>query len=167
VLGCSAWEELRDVLADLWDWWAEGVHLRPQYDAGHPITEPFALEVVRQAMPRVPQEESAPPRTVTIDSNLGEGLFQLNVALHFEIARTKEVLGPPSGSVPELGRRRCQTVVRTAKGEWVRFAPGVHPALTFSTTFIEFRLPAKRNFPSCGHARLICEESIFDPPVCT
>jgi hypothetical protein len=30
LLGIEGWEKVRDGLSDLWDWWGEGVHLRPQ-----------------------------------------------------------------------------------------------------------------------------------------
>jgi hypothetical protein len=50
------WRRIRDALADLWDWWAEGVHLRPQ-PYHHPDTaaltygEPFAARLVRMLAP--------------------------------------------------------------------------------------------------------------------
>lgn len=52
-LSLDAWKRVRDHLADIWDWWAEGVHLRPQLrpkGRGRPrayeISPPLAMEII-------------------------------------------------------------------------------------------------------------------------
>ena len=89
----STWDEwckIRDGLASLWEWWAEGVHLRPQVkeDVGRPawIHESlYAEELIKFVYP-ITLNESAevpgPVRIVTIDAHLGDGLFRLCASVH-------------------------------------------------------------------------------------
>ncbi len=87
-LKLTDWRKIRDGLVDLWDWWGEGVHLRPQ-----PIVQgkkivvwdrTFADELVRWSMDQNEEKGAIPvaPRIIAMDSHLGNGLFQLNVLIH-------------------------------------------------------------------------------------
>jgi hypothetical protein len=89
------WIAIRNGLAGLWDWWAEGVHLRPQPrrergGQANSFSEPYAVrlskEIAPTDLPRGVMPE--PVRVTTIDAHLGDGLFRLNCTVHFEINRT-------------------------------------------------------------------------------
>lgn len=80
------WKQIRTALADLWEWWGEGAHLRPQ---------PFKEEGVAKLRPAYVNkliEWDAPrdaristwgyARTTTMDAHLGEGLFTLCTRVH-------------------------------------------------------------------------------------
>ena len=105
------------LLADLWDWWAEGVHLRPQpqidENSGQlewhrssverwiPRSKPFVID----ALERTPE----PIRSITLDAHLGDALFRLCAWVHF--------FGLHSG---RREARRFQSV----EGGKLRFRPG-------------------------------------------
>lgn len=148
TLSLAQWERVRDALADLWDWWAEAVHLRWQPERD--------LEALKQGPPRVrriltwgePLRDDpeagvpAPVRTTMIDAELGDALFRLNALLHFHIAVRRGWLDgarDESGRVdptrlwsteptPGVGCRRYQVVV----GDYVLFAPAGRPNTFFS-----------------------------------
>jgi hypothetical protein len=146
-LDLERWGRVRDALADIWDWWAEGVHLRPQ-----PKREPrtrtvslegiktYAQELVELAAPHDPVERSQllePSRVVSIDAHLGDGLFRLCALVHYHVAVNSGWIEPGDneGAPPrpdELwagvspigeGPRRCQSAVRQERGTWILFAP--------------------------------------------
>src|SRR5207302_3555767 len=82
------WEIVRDLQAELWNWWAEGVHLRPQprkdEDNGQVTFDaPYADKLVDLAMIRdrhgIYKPIPIPRRTTTVDSNLGDVFFRLAV----------------------------------------------------------------------------------------
>ena len=91
-LDLAGWECIRDGLADLWDWWGEGVHLRQQPRfRGKKLTEwesPFVAELIQWAMPQAPTSELnlVPPRSVAMDAHLGDGLCRLAALVHHYIA---------------------------------------------------------------------------------
>lgn len=81
------WLLVRDTLADVWDWWGEGVHLRPQpkesFETGLEWEKPVAYGVV--LTDRLLSEGFSlirPTRITTIDSHLGDALFQLCCDVH-------------------------------------------------------------------------------------
>jgi uncharacterized protein YjbI with pentapeptide repeats len=82
------WESIRDGLADLWDWWGDGVHLRPQPRRRAASREydwlpPHAVEVAREARFRASTEITPPPiHLVSVDGHLGDALLSLNVFVH-------------------------------------------------------------------------------------
>ncbi|HEV3075861.1 MAG TPA: pentapeptide repeat-containing protein, partial [Thermoanaerobaculia bacterium] len=133
----EGWMRIRDVLADLWDWWGEGVHLRPQLARDDRdnmvISPPYAQLLVEWAMPRDVGRIGSLPRPrrfTTIDSNLGDALFLLTAAVHFQLASRLGWLQPVLGasrpplpaelwqdvSLPGQGPRRCQSEVRHQPG---------------------------------------------------
>ena len=138
-----AWAVVRDVLADLWDWWGEGVHLRaqPQRERGGQsisFIEPYAVrlskEITPTDLPRGVMPE--PVRVATLDAHLGDALFRLNCAVHFEINRVTGWLARPTNGVNALSSalwedsswdeatdHPYQTKIGEGQGTWVAFAP--------------------------------------------
>ena len=84
----SEWERVRDGLADLWDWWAEGAHLRPQPERipqskEHEWAWPFAADLARGARSRAASDIRAPIISTTIvDAHLGDALCELTALVH-------------------------------------------------------------------------------------
>jgi uncharacterized protein YjbI with pentapeptide repeats len=137
------WEVVRDRLAQLWDWWGEGVHMRaqPYRERGksnvnyHP---PYTLRLAEQIAPvNLPLGTSPEPvRLTTLDAHLGDALIRLNCALHFQINKASGWLKRPSLSGPALAEaiwsgaerspesgRRYQTRIRQGQNTWWAFAP--------------------------------------------
>lgn len=130
----NLWEKVRDGLADVWDWWGEGVHLRPQparkagnwqYEQGE---KPLALLIVEEKRLRSDLKVCPTPvRTTTIDAHLGDGLFLLAAFTHAELDRSA------NGWLREAGNRRTsvekkKTIRRCQAGYHseetpLRFAP--------------------------------------------
>ena len=86
----AAWCRIRDFLADAWDWWGEGVHLRPQptRKSGNWLFEGKALvvEIIENKRTRSDFRECpVPVRTTSIDAHLGDGLFLLTSTVHAEL----------------------------------------------------------------------------------
>jgi Pentapeptide repeats (8 copies) len=79
------WQQIRTGLADLWQWWGEGVHTRPQAPKDNPKGEPnpaYVNELVKYASPRIKSDIPKYVRTTTIDAHLGDGLFELCAIVH-------------------------------------------------------------------------------------
>jgi hypothetical protein len=143
ALDIASWCSVRDLLVDLWDWWAEGVHLRPQPFIRDDTSvldykEPFAVWMIKAIAPvDLPRERLPEPiRVSTLDAHVGDALFRLNCTIHFEINRASGWLEPLENkrnrrSIPELlwqdGEqaevRRYQTRVWRGANSWVTFAP--------------------------------------------
>ncbi|WP_437905939.1 hypothetical protein WME95_48245 [Sorangium sp. So ce327] len=141
----DGWSLIRDALADIWDWWAMGVHLRPtirlnQYQAE--VVQPsFANELIRLAAPlhldRRSTERIVLDDITGIDARIGDGLFRIAMMVHYELAVATGWLSSANrdafdfaeqiwSSVAErgVGARRRQCVVRRRIGsEWVLLSP--------------------------------------------
>ena len=135
-ISLSEWFKVRDGLADLWDWWAEGVHLRPQPQLSErhdtEFQKPFAQKLVEMSLPidtpkgAIPE----PPRMVVADAHLGDALFRLNLWTHFFCAKSDGWLTEKKTPAQlwegatdvAAGPRRYQTAVGTSK-VWRLFAP--------------------------------------------
>lgn len=113
MINVQQWWRVRDGLADLWDWWAEGIHLRPQPHLGtrRQLTyePPYVLELIEHSLPF----DSAstviqPPRTATMDAHLGDGIFTLCVMVHYYVGRINEpsVLGEQNYGKPTIEQMR-------------------------------------------------------------
>lgn len=93
-LPVDGWRRVRDGLADVWGWWAEGVHLRPQPHLDNRRDPQFANTYAEQLIKEtcVPLDLPKgklpePPRTVVVDSHLGDALFRLAAWTHFFVAK--------------------------------------------------------------------------------
>ncbi len=89
----DAWVRARDALADVWDWWSEGVHLRLQPELRqkmwHLDRPPLVAELCKLATRRANYNRRTPPlsiRTATVDAHLGSALFHLCAALHWYVS---------------------------------------------------------------------------------
>jgi hypothetical protein len=84
------WKQVRTGLADLWEWWGEGAHLRPQAykEKGVPKLKPaYINELIEWDAPRDSNNMSwGYARTTTMDAHLGDGLFHLCVLVHAYMA---------------------------------------------------------------------------------
>lgn len=137
----EAWCQMRDCLADLWDWWADGVHLRQQpYKSrrlpGFEYAMPRVIDLGSALAPvDLPRDKLPEPlRMVTLDAHLGDALFRLNCTLHFHIkekagwlrddaggeARAAEKLWAGTRHDPE---RRYQTRIDRSGQAWISFSP--------------------------------------------
>jgi uncharacterized protein YjbI with pentapeptide repeats len=123
------WRLIRDGLADLWDWWGEGVHLRCQPQLGNrrelKYEPPYVTNLIEYSLPFV---SSAPPgttRTTTMDAHLGYGLFNLCVLTHFYLL---DLESEESARRAVNNERRYQSVIRNPHTgrQGVRFAPSGH-----------------------------------------
>ncbi|KJR42645.1 pentapeptide repeat protein [Candidatus Magnetoovum chiemensis] len=90
------WVIVRDALADLWAWWAEGAHLRPnlniikkhQYTTKPAFVEKLIEWKLPQDFDRDVYMNLVADSSTTMDGHLGDGLFLLNVLVHAELAKT-------------------------------------------------------------------------------
>ncbi len=133
------WEDARDALADLWDAWGDGVHLRPEPErverGGFKLGRSLAERLVDWSLPQTAtwgDPKLAPPRTSTMDAHLGDGLFRLTATLHGAIAiETGFIAGAAQkprdtwqgASDPGVNARPCQVTVRRGAKAWFVFAP--------------------------------------------
>ncbi len=95
--------------------------------------------LVANAAPRDPEVQQSgmmTVRTTTPDGHLGDALFRLNVAVHFEIAKHRGWLTGPESTVADrsaklwdgvsdvgAGPRRYQTSISQGQQRWIVFAP--------------------------------------------
>lgn len=142
ALSLDGWKLIADGLADIWNWWGEGVHLRTQPEfLGKKIKgwrPPYVDEVVHWAMPQDPAKDTIPVavRTASIDGHLGDAICRLALLVHHYVAvapndRTPwEDFDEEASEVPVA--RRYQRIGRR-NGEWaLRFAPsGTDPSFFF------------------------------------
>ncbi len=135
-ISLQSWSRVRDSLADLWDWWGEGVHLRLQprekQKTWHIDEAPYAVDLVKLAMRRANynrRDPPRPPRTATVDAYLGHSLFVLNCSIHVIIANelgwhdAAMELPPQALWANVKKRRRYQISVEVNENEFVQFAP--------------------------------------------
>lgn len=130
----AAWEVVRDALADVWDWWGDGVHQRPQpkraKDGRIEFERSAADEMVEWcASPTATLDELPAPSLITqVDAHAGEVLFRLTARVHYAINEatgwnppelTAEQVWTPREK-PGAGCRRYQARIRD---KWVVFAP--------------------------------------------
>lgn len=124
ALDVSQWEWIRDGLADLWDWWGEGVHLRSQPGfAGKRLKEwrrSFADELVEWARPQEPDRDLIPvsPRTTVVDAHLGDALCRLAVLVHHHL-----IEGVNSQRQPPAEISGSQRLYQSRAYKGLRFRP--------------------------------------------
>jgi hypothetical protein len=127
-LEIAQWQIIRDGLADMWDWWGEGVHLRGQpYRDGDDFTRfkpPFVVDLVDRSLPQRRYEldvDPIPYRTTGHDSNLGLAIYALAVSVHLHVARAQGIKFPYTLEEPS---RRYQFTVKDENGRrFTLFAP--------------------------------------------
>jgi hypothetical protein len=100
----AEWRRARTLLADLWDWWADGVHLRPQprddEDTGQVKWDTSLAErLVPRCRPLIASSNGdlpEPVRTTTLDAHLGDALFRLSSWVHGHLVEqsSDEIPGP-------------------------------------------------------------------------
>jgi hypothetical protein len=163
----SGWEAVRDDLVSLWDWWAEGVHLRlqpsrPRGKSAISFDPPYAFRLAEQiAPPDLPRNQLPEPvRVTTIAAHLGDALFRLNCLVHFEINKAtgwldRERGGP--GSLPNMlwegastsdeTGHRYQTRITQGDRTWWAFAPATPDGKNFYMDYYVSRINAAGWYP--------------------
>ena len=84
----SEWVRIRDMLADVYGWWAEGVHLRrqPQRIRGQiQWSDPFISELSIWVLP-YEQRHIDPQRFASLDAQLGDALLQITAFVHWKLS---------------------------------------------------------------------------------
>ncbi len=112
------WRWACDLLLDIYIWWAEGVHLRPQpvRKRGTSDWSPaFVNELLEYSLPFDRATPAAPIRSIALDAHLGDALMQLTAAAHAFLATRADVDPDKDGLRPNY--RRLSDAKR-------RFAPG-------------------------------------------
>lgn len=133
ALSFERWKYVRDGLADLWEWWRDCAHLRPQVKTDRwkksEIERPFVDELIRWAAPLTAEENEALPleSSTSIDAHLGDAICQICAMAHFYIAVNEglERIEPKRFVYVESGgKRKCQRLAKHDQIEIVLFAPG-------------------------------------------
>ncbi len=133
-ISAQEWNYIRDSLADVWDWWAEGVFLRPQPKKNKYNTPdfnvPYVVELTELCCPLDPEawKSSLPDveNTNTVDSRLGEAFFHLTALVHNELYNYACQQLPQSAEINKIEptqRRRYQTEHQVDNILLVRFSP--------------------------------------------
>lgn len=89
-LTSAVWRYIRDGLADIYDWWAEGAAVRPQLGIVFKKNEtewnqPYLQTLIEEQFERPAKPDIltiVPPRVNTYDGHLGVALMQLTAAVH-------------------------------------------------------------------------------------
>ncbi|MCH9649546.1 MAG: pentapeptide repeat-containing protein [Deltaproteobacteria bacterium] len=140
ALDLEGWERARDGLAQAWDWWGEGVHLRPQptkksgYREYEYLEKPVALQVVENVRLRSDRRKMpTPPRIATIDAHLGDGLLMVTALVHYFLARLAGFKGAGVGEEVERqgASLRYQRNFRQEKRTLTLFAPSGPASIYF------------------------------------
>lgn len=132
ALSLEEWRRVRDGIADAWDWWGDGVHLRPQPkrergEHSYEHRKPLALVIAEDFRSRsTPSVCPTPPRTNTVDAHLGESLFLLAASCHAKLAAIDGLFGTTTLSCParyigpnelsSVGRRYQTVAQRSGQG---------------------------------------------------
>lgn len=143
-IAIAQWEKARDGLADLWDWWSEGTHLRPQPMRDQKTKDlklgsAYVDKLIEHDLPYDPAQRKrrfAPARSVTMDAHLGDAIFRVASAVHFQLnkrlgwldeSRFEGGLTPAKlwqgVSSDGIASRRCQSVIRDGERSWLVFRP--------------------------------------------
>ncbi len=123
------WQQIRDGLAELWAWWADGVHLRPQILRQRTKTSeasPYVQELIFWAAVENRNETTPLESTNSMDAHLGDALCQLNAMVDFCGRESGRWLGEWKAMEPVNSREadKYQVLARYQETEFKRFAPG-------------------------------------------
>lgn len=94
------WEIVRDGLADLWAWWCDGAHLRPQIktELGQraEVRRAYVEDLIQKAVPQTKDwdEKLELESPISLDAHLGDGLLQICAWAHYLIAKADGWLTP-------------------------------------------------------------------------
>jgi hypothetical protein len=133
ALSFERWKYARDGLADLWEWWCDCAHLRPQIRSDRwkksVIEPPFVDELIRWAAPLTAEENEALPldSATSLDAHLGDAICQICAMVHFYFAVNEGLERIEPGTlefVESGGKRRCQRFAKYGQIELALFAPG-------------------------------------------
>ncbi len=129
------WKFIRDTLADLWEWWADGTHLRLQRPGSGDkpeLKQCYAHELVQVVIheneKRIGTFLTPPHHSGTIDAHLGDGLFRLTALVHYYIAVHEGWEDTTGNSWKDVnikndGVRAFQVLVKGKTKQWTLFAP--------------------------------------------
>lgn len=128
-LTLEQWRLVRDGLADVWGWWNDSVHLRPQaeFKKGRYVYEKsaFVNELIEYTMPFSEERELPPPAGNALDAHLGEAFCYLNVFLHNSLRNAKE---------ENKVLRKHQSLIENEK----RFKPSADSKIIYDRWFLDF-----------------------------
>ncbi|MFL6215859.1 MAG: pentapeptide repeat-containing protein [Blastocatellia bacterium] len=125
ALDWQGWNQVRTGLADLWEWWGEGAHLRPQLVKERRGREaklvPAYVNDLIEYVARLDPEDRGPAyvRTATIDARLGEGLCLLTALVHAYMADTEQEPDTSERTQP----RKYQSIQQTESSIRLLFKP--------------------------------------------
>ncbi|MDJ0676519.1 MAG: pentapeptide repeat-containing protein [Calothrix sp. MO_167.B42] len=134
-ISVEQWTYIRDGLADVWDWWGEGVLLRPQpkisgRQKNTSFDAPYVVELAELCCPldREAWKSSLPEvvRVNTVDARLGEAFFHLTALVHSELHNCAHQQLPQTIEINQIEptqRRRYQTSQQVDDIFLVRFSP--------------------------------------------
>lgn len=129
ALPFERWRRVRDGLADLWEWWCDGTHLRPQVSQQDKIEPPYAHDLIIKSAERTKDrdERLELENAISMDAHLGEALCQICSMVHFYVAANEGW----DWRKPELieylksnRKRRYQQPAKHGQTRLVLFAPG-------------------------------------------
>ena len=122
-ISVKQWGYIRDGLADVWDWWAEGVLLRPQpksptlgqktEDSKPKFDPPYVQELAESCCPLDLEAWKpnlpTPVRVNTVDGRLGEAFFHLTAIVHGTLYHYQQKTVSSSNNIKPTQRKRYQT----------------------------------------------------------
>ncbi|HKX31816.1 MAG TPA: pentapeptide repeat-containing protein [Blastocatellia bacterium] len=127
------WLRIRDALAELWHWWMDGAHLRPQVRGLEEHGEqartdpPYVQQLIQWAALQTAERDEDWPldSSTTIDAHLGDGIFRLCSWTHRVIAGLDS---RPDWNGGEIKRSRhwvlaYQSRIEQGENEWILFSP--------------------------------------------
>jgi hypothetical protein len=148
ALSLGRWKYVRDGLADLWEWWCDCAHLRPQVKTDRwkksVIGPSFAEELIRWAAPLTAEENEALKldSSTSIDAHLGDALCQICAMVHFYIAVNEGLDQIEPGTLEYVksgGNRKYQRLAKRDQIKLVLFAPGGENSIKLSRRNPNFR----------------------------
>ncbi|MGK7898642.1 MAG: pentapeptide repeat-containing protein [Xenococcus sp. (in: cyanobacteria)] len=162
-ISTEQWTYIRDALADVWDWWGEGVLLRSQpkrsgRSKNPDFDPPYVVELAELSCPldREAWKVSFPDvvRVNTVDARLGEAFFYLTALIHSELYNYAYKKLPQSVEIEQIEsvqQRRYQTLQKVDGIFLVRFAPSGENAdyfRNFCSRINSFGWRSEGSFPS-------------------
>ena len=133
ALSFERWKYVRDGLADLWEWWCDCAHLRPQIRTDRwkksIIEPPFVEELIRWAAPLTAEENEALPleSATSMDAHLGDALCQICAMVHFCISMNEGLERIEPNRIEYVKSERERKYQQHAKNDQIKFvlfAPG-------------------------------------------